>query len=131
MKTLENRIMKMTEDIKKIKRMMEDIINKYELDYGYVEEYSNFIELCVGSPNNSIISACFGISDFENMEDGEIIRHIKKKIAKNIYYFDADDQFEEIWSMEFGKNNNFRPSQFINMLIEDEEYFMNIYNQLI
>ncbi|WP_044005996.1 hypothetical protein [Ligilactobacillus salivarius] len=38
--------------------------------------------------------------------------------------FDADDEFEELWSYEFGQHNHFRPSQFIEMLLDDEDYFI-------
>lgn len=123
MKTLENRIME----------MMKELTEQYSLDYGSGEicHQSDTIYWTVEAPNNATIQIDYSLKEFEDLnDDEEIIRYICKKLERSLYYFDADDEFEEIWSVEFGKHNNFRPSQFLNMLIEDEEYFMNIYKEL-
>lgn len=123
MKTLENRIME----------MMKELTEQYSLDYGNGEICHQFdtIYWTVEAPNNATIQIDYSLKEFEDLnDDEEIIRYICKKLERSLYYFDADDEFEEIWSVEFGKHNNFRPSQFLNMLIEDEEYFMNIYKEL-
>lgn len=123
MKTLENRIME----------MMKELTEQYSLDYGNGEicHQSDTIYWVVEAPNNATIHIDYSLKEFEDLnDDEEIIRYICKKLERSLYYFDADDEFEEIWSPGFGKHNNFSPSQFLNMLIEDEEYFMNIYKEL-
>ena len=37
--------------------------------------------------------------------------------------FRADDEFDKMWSADFGKQNGFTPSEFLRMLISDEEDF--------
>ena len=48
---------------------------------------------------------------------------ILRAIADEIRKFNADDEFDEIWSIEFGRHNGFRASEFIQMLQEDEADF--------
>ncbi|MGJ8462392.1 hypothetical protein ACSGFZ_03675 [Staphylococcus haemolyticus] len=40
-----------------------------------------------------------------------------------IELFDVDDEFESLWSIEFGRHNGFSPRYFISILEEDEAYF--------
>lgn len=40
-----------------------------------------------------------------------------------IELFDVDDEFESLWSIEFGRHNGFSPRYFISILEEDEVYF--------
>jgi hypothetical protein len=44
--------------------------------------------------------------------------------------FDVDEEFEMLWSTEFGKHNGFSPREFIRILEEDEAYFKEQLNEL-
>ena len=44
--------------------------------------------------------------------------------------FNADDEFDAIWGIEFQTQNRFRPSEFLRMLMSDEEDFHNLAKEL-
>jgi len=44
--------------------------------------------------------------------------------------FNADDEFDTIWGIEFQTQNGFRPSEFLRMLMSDEEDFHNLAKEL-
>jgi len=58
-------------------------------------------------------------------KDDEIDDIILKTIEQ-LEEFDADNEFMELWSVDFAKHNHFKPSQFIRMLQEDEETFKGL-----
>ena len=62
-------------------------------------------------------------------EDDEIEDVINKTISQ-LFEFDADEEFTELWCKEFAERNCFTPLQFITMLKEDEETFRNLADQL-
>ena len=44
--------------------------------------------------------------------------------------FDADNEFMELWDIDFANRNQFKPSQFLKMLQEDEVSFKELTDQL-
>ena len=44
--------------------------------------------------------------------------------------FDADERFTELWSKDFAKRNQFKPSQFLKMLQENEASFKELAEKL-
>lgn len=101
-----------------------DIIEDFGLDYGNAElctQDGNVI-VTVEAPNNATISVWVEMN--EDADHDELPELIKSEIASAMYGFDVDDEFTELWSAEFGKHNGFTPSQFLRMLTEDQEFFV-------
>lgn len=40
--------------------------------------------------------------------------------------FDKNEEFNNLWNVEFGEHNNFTAYDFMEMLKEDEDYFKNV-----
>lgn len=119
---------------KQIEGVLNDFINKYELDYGngYVTVENNDAELVVEAPNNATchiyfyeeietLKEIYNAND-NNISDDEILNTILPEIKASLYEFDADNEFCDIWSPNF----QYLPSKFIQMLQEDEEYFKEV-----
>ncbi|MCL8206278.1 hypothetical protein M5361_14155 [Ligilactobacillus agilis] len=81
--------------------------------------------MIVEAPNHASVTIDIYLNDIDKggKENKKVKIAMLNEIADKIKCFDADDEFDEIWSYEFGKHNNFRPSQFLRMLLEDEDYF--------
>jgi hypothetical protein len=58
------------------------------------------------------------------------INNIICKTIKQLEEFDADEQFMELWDVNFANHNHFKPSQFIKMLQEDEESLKELTGEL-
>ncbi|MCH4519537.1 hypothetical protein [Staphylococcus haemolyticus] len=56
--------------------------------------------------------------------------YILEVYEKAIEEFDVDNEFDSLWSSEFGRHNGFSPREFIAILEEDEAYFKNQLNEL-
>lgn len=103
----------------------QDIIDRYELDYGNAEicPQGDEVYITVEAPNNSTVTA-YVPNDADR-------KHILETLVRRMLEFDADDEFDELWSAEFGKHNGFTPSRFLRMLIEDMEYFERTSDRLL
>jgi len=55
---------------------------------------------------------------------------IISKTCSQLEDFDADEKFDEYWSVEFGQHNHFRASQFLKMLQDDEKVFTELAEKL-
>lgn len=109
-----------------IKSLAENIIDRYLLDYNNAEVYlqEGILYMTVEAPNHATIGVDVNLNDWVlNKKVAEKI--IIKAIVEQIRTFDADDEFDELWSIEFGSYNGFRASEFIRMLQEDEVFFKN------
>ena len=97
--------------------LAEEFLKNADLAHGNSQAYMQHGELrvTVEAPNNSTM----GVDVSEDATMGDLYR----QVADYMYSFDADDEFNEFWSSEFGSRNQFTPSQFIDMLKEDEEFF--------
>ena len=93
------------------------VMEEYELDYdnGEVFEQDDGVYMTVEAPNHATIGV-----DFDKDSDEQTIL---REVADFMDSFDADDEFDELWSREFGEHNHFTPSQFIHMLMEDERFY--------
>jgi len=76
----------------------------------------------VEAPNNADVHVHY--EEYDEIDD--IISCTIDKLEN----FDADEQFMELWSIEFANHNHFSPSQFIRMLQEDEETFKELAEKL-
>lgn len=107
-----------------IKSLAENIIDRYLLDYNNaeVELQEGILYMTVEAPNHATIGVDVNLNDWVlNKRVTEKI--IIKAIVEQIRTFDADDEFDELWSIEFSRHNGFRASEFIGMLQEDEAFF--------
>lgn len=106
--------------------LAQSIINRYWLDYNNAEVElieDNILAMLVEAPNHATVEVTVDLSDWV-LEDKKVVQKIiLRAIAEKIRTFNADDEFDELWSFEFGKHNCFRASEFIQMLQEDEKYF--------
>ncbi|MFD3388570.1 hypothetical protein [Ligilactobacillus salivarius] len=106
--------------------LAQNIINRYSLDYdnAEVELFENdVLAIMVEASNYAIVEVTIDLSDWV-LEDKKMVQKIiLRAIADEIRKFNADDEFDEIWSIEFGRHNGFRASEFIQMLQEDEADF--------
>ncbi|MBE7387598.1 hypothetical protein [Ligilactobacillus salivarius] len=106
--------------------LAENIINRYDLDYNNaeVELFENdVLAMIVEAPNHATIEVTVDLNNWV-LEDKKIVQKIiLRTIADEIRKFNADDEFDEFWSVDFGRHNGFRASEFIQMLQEDEAYF--------
>jgi hypothetical protein len=97
------------------------LIEEYELDYGNAEavitDGDDALLVSVEAPNNSTVSGVIPISKTTTKRD------IVTSICDMMGEFDADDEFNELYSPEFMSHNGFTPSGFLAMLMEDQEYF--------
>lgn len=97
------------------------LIEEHDLDYGNAEavimDSDDAIGVTVEAPNNSTISGVIPISKTTTKRD------IKSIICDIMGEFDADNEFNELYSPEFMSHNGFTPSGFLAMLMEDKEYF--------
>ncbi|MDR3116713.1 MAG: hypothetical protein LBT91_02630 [Bifidobacteriaceae bacterium] len=99
---------------------IEKFINKYELDWGNAEVSDNMdgtLEITVEAPNNwtcFIYDKSFKIGD--EMDDEKFFQIVKSNLAE----LDYDDYFDEMWE---SVKNQFRPSEFLQMLEDDKRFF--------
>ena len=97
------------------------LISKYHLNdtngYVYIDK-EHLIEFIVEAKNNATISI-----DIDQLKRAKTTNDVLRIVANEMLLFNADDEFNLIWSKEFGEQNNFKPSSFIQMLIDDQNQF--------
>ncbi len=86
-------------------------VSEREDDYFHIE-----------APNNADI--------FISIEKDDTIDDIIPKTITRLEEFDADNEFMELWSVDFASHNHFKPSQFLKMLQEDEASFKELAGKL-
>ena len=103
---------------------VEEFIETGSLDHGNSEVFvqNDEIYMVVEAPNNATMG--YSVPEGSTMED------VYELNIAHMEDFDADDEFTEMWSREFGEHNGFSPSGFLEMLQEDEEYFRKTAKQL-
>ena len=83
------------------------------------------------APNNSTITAEITINPFNETTQSlakyltQMTNKLYREMENALISFDADEQFNELWSQYL----RFSPSEFLAMLDEDQEFFMNIINK--
>jgi hypothetical protein len=106
--------MEQKNEIKNLPQLLEWINNS---QICYVTE-ANECYFVVEAPNNADVHVHY--EEYDEIDD------IMYKTRKRLEDFDADEEFMELWSVDFANHNHFRPSQFITMLKEDEETFHSL-----
>lgn len=61
----------------------------------------------------------------------DLLDELEGAYIKAVYELDIDEFFNEVWSYAFAEHNHFKPRQFMEMLEEDNEYFEEVYRQII
>lgn len=92
-------------------------INSEVLHQG--EEIISVIE----AENHTTISVEFDILELKK-HALNLKNYIVNMYQKHVEQFDIDEEFNMLWSKEFGEHNNFTPSQFLNILEQDRNYFI-------
>jgi len=118
---------------------VQNLIASYDLNHN-----NGGVELCLNGDNNwdvcVIIEApnhttiAVEITDYAPVAP-DLVTHAHDQevygaIWNAIEQFDAEREFEEVWSPEFGKHNGFGAFQFVDMLIKDEEHFKTVAQQI-
>lgn len=75
--------------------------------------------------NHATIGIWFDLDVMEELNSVEILSYVLDTIIHRLRQFDADEEFNELWSTDFGERNGYSPSEFIEMLKDDEEEFWN------
>lgn len=83
----------------------------------------------IEAENHTTIEVVFNILDLK-MHTLNLKGYILGVYEKAIENFDVDEEFEMLWSTEFGRHNGFSPREFIRILEEDEAYFKEQLNEL-
>lgn len=128
----------------------DDFVTNYELDYNNacLEYGDRYVTCIVEAPNHLTLSLQINVNevvsetlnDFEEiLETDELMAVIKEDLLdelegayiKAVYELDIDEFFNEVWSYAFAEHNHFKPGQFMEMLEEDNEYFEEVYRQII
>ena len=77
--------------------------------------------------NHTTIRVWFDLIACENCEnDMEILEYLLDEMKGKLFRFNADNEFNELWSTEFGKRNKLSPTEFMKMLKDDEQEFKGI-----
>ncbi|WP_369343254.1 hypothetical protein [Bifidobacterium fermentum] len=108
--------------------LVTSIIDERELDYGNGEAYiiddTDALYVSVEAPNNATTGDIIPITATTTTGD------IESRLRDMMWRFDADDEFDELYSPEFMHHNGFTPSRFLNMLMEDQQYFEHAADRL-
>lgn len=94
----------------------------YECSHQYEEVYA-----LMEAKNHSTTTLWIKIDDCEKCSnDIELVQFILYNIAFCLKRFNAEDEFDLLWSNEFGKYNKFTAFEFVELLKEDEKYFKEV-----
>ena len=83
------------------------------------------------APNNSTVTAEITINPFNETTESlakyltQMTNKLYREMENALISFDANEEFNELWSRDL----KFSPREFLAMLDEDQEFFMNIVNK--
>ena len=83
------------------------------------------------APNNSTVTAEITINPFNETTESlanyltQMTNKLYREMENALISFDANEEFNELWSRDL----KFSPREFLAMLDEDQEFFMNIINK--
>ena len=108
------------EPTKKITNVAELLDYILEQNFSVIEAEDNYFT--IQCPRDASVTVMY--------EKDDDIEDIIAETIKRFEDFDADDEFTELWSVEFAEHNHFSPSQFMKMLQEDEKSLRELANKL-
>lgn len=88
-------------------------------------EQDNEIFARFEAENHATVGIWFDLDELEGANSVEVLSHILYTIIYRLKQFDAEEEFNELWSVDFGKHNGFSAFEFVEMLKADEEQFRN------
>jgi hypothetical protein len=98
------------------------LINQFGLNdkngYCFLQEDKTIGNFIVEAANNSTMGL-----DVEGWNEKTSVETILEEAASSMQDFDAEEEFEVLWSREFGNHNGFSAFEFVEMLQEDEAQF--------
>ena len=96
------------------------LINEFGLNdqNGYVDLDN---EIVLEASNNAIISL-----ELDQFDENSTVEEILDAVATQLLEFDAEEEFNYIWSPEFGERNGFTVFEFVEMLEADQEQFEQV-----
>lgn len=86
-------------------------------------EQGNEIYAIFEEENHSTVVVWFDLDELEGANSVEILSHVLYVIMYRLRQFDAEEEFNDIWSEEFGENNGYTAFEFVEMLKADEQQF--------
>ena len=86
-------------------------------------EQGNMIYARFEGENYSTVTIWFGIDEFEGANSVEVLSHVLYISICSLRRFDAEEEFNDIWSEEFGEHNGYTAFEFVEMLKADEQQF--------
>jgi len=101
---------------------LQELLDWIDNSKGFCIEETDEDYFVIEAPNNATWQIQF--------EKGDNIDSIISKTIMQLEEFDADNEFMELWSVDFAKRNHFKPSQFLKMLQEDEASFKELAEKL-
>lgn len=112
-------------ETEKIIDMIETIASEnYMLgDNSEFHEQGNDIYAIFEAENHATIVIWFDLDELEGANSVEILSHVLYTIIYRLRQFDAEEEFNELWSEEFGKHNGYTAFEFVEMLKADEQQF--------
>ena len=125
--------------MRKFEMILEDFTEANDLNHGNGEYYmgEDGIIWIVEAPNNTTVMIDFRGSDTKKIEKllleekyMEAINLIKDRLYNTLICFDKNEEFNNLWNVEFGEDNNFTAYDFMEMLKSDEDYFKDVLKEL-
>jgi hypothetical protein len=108
------------ETVKQVTNVEELLDYILEQGFSIIEAEDNYFT--VQCPRDASVTVMY--------EKGNDIEDIIAETITRFEDFDADEQFMELWSVDFAEHNHFKPSQFIRMLQEDEASLKELAGEL-
>lgn len=112
----------MVKSLKDLKEELEYITAHLNFGNGEINTDDSMINVTIEAPNHTTLNIQFIDDEIKNIESEFMSTYIKHAI-KRIDDFDPEETFNELWSPEFAKHNNFSPFQFMDILKEDDQFF--------
>lgn len=119
----------MAKSLKDLKEELEYVTNHLNFGNGEVYTDNSMINVTIEAPNHTTLNIQFIDNEIEKLKSEFKTTYLIKAI-KTIEAFDPEETFNELWSPDFGKHNNFTPFQFVEILKEDEQFFKEEKEQL-
>ena len=73
--------------------------------------------------NHATIEIGFDLDLMEDLNSVEILSYVLDTIICKLREFDAEEEFNALWSTEFGERNGYTAFEFVEMLKADEQQF--------
>lgn len=112
-------------ETEKIIEMIEKIANENCMLGNNSEFYEqgNEIFALFEEENHSTIGISFDLDVMEELNSVEVLSYVLSTIIYRLRQFDANEEFNMLWSTEFGEHNRYTAFEFVEMLKADEEHF--------